>query len=228
MPSVSVKSIGASGARLVYGVLKKEILSGDIPGDTPLRQDDIATRFGMSKIPVREALRLLEADGIVAFRPRRGAIVVKLTAEDLDEIHDIRLALECRALELAIPNMVNADLLSARKILDQYSAEQQVERWSDLNIRFHMALYEPCGRPRLLSMIHDQQAKAGLFTRLLVTMATGLERPHAEHMEILEHCINNDIPAAVATLRQHIQTTQKEASAYFRRKAIRSLDESNL
>ncbi len=228
MPSASVKAKGASGARLVYGVLKKEILSGSIAGDTPLRQDDLAKRFGLSKIPVREALRLLEADGIVAFRPRRGAIVVKLTPEDLNEIHDIRLALECRALELAIPNMVNADLLLAREILDQYSTEQDMERWSDLNVRFHLALYEPCGRPRLLSMIRDLQAKTGLFTRLWVTMATGLKRPHTEHIEILEHCINKDIPAAVAHLRHHIQTTQKEATAYFRRKAIRTSGEDGL
>ena len=136
---------------------------------------------------------------------------------------DLRIALECRALELAVPNMVEADLRFAREILDDYTEVGDYERWSDLNLRFHLALYEPSNRHRLLKMIRQLHDQMGLFRRLRVTMVSGLERPHHEHVKLLESCAEGNVEKAVRLLRAHIEVTQKEVAAYFRRKSLEVL-----
>ncbi|KZK97994.1 putative HTH-type transcriptional regulator YdfH [Pseudovibrio sp. Ad14] len=207
-----------SAADPIYRDLKFKIMKGTLEGGRPLRQDEIASAHGVSKIPVREALRRLEIEGLVEFRPQRGAIVRKLSAEDVLQFIDIRLALECRALELAIPNMIERDLEHARSLLDDYAAETAIERWSDFNLQFHRLLYEPCGNKHLLGMISDLEQRIGPYMRLQVTEASGLDRPMREHHEILEACAREDSTFAVNTLRKHIQTTQKEVAAYLRRR----------
>lgn len=224
MASVDKRTSDApSGADVVYARLKEAIVSGRLAGGTALRQDEIARDNGLSKVPVREALRRLEVEGLVEFRPRRGAIVRRLSEADILELLDIRIALECRALELAIPNMVESDFTLARDILEEYSAETSRERWSELNLKFHRGIYEPCGNQHLLSMIHELEQRMGSFMRLRVTQASGLERPHREHLRMLEACMAGDRAVAVAELRRHIETTQKEVAAFFRRTAIKAV-----
>lgn len=204
----------------VYHALKSAIIAGELAPGEPLRQDEIARQHGISKIPVREALLRLEVDGFVLFRKNKGAIVRELSAQDVLNLMDIREALECKALELAVPNMIESDLAAAREVIDAYGRERTVEAWSRLNLRFHQILYEPCGNPPLLQMIDDTRARIGPMMRLLVTETSGLERPHAEHLAILEACIAHDTARAVALLRQHIQTTRKETAAKLRRRGM--------
>jgi DNA-binding GntR family transcriptional regulator len=215
----SATSKRASAADPIYSDLKEKIVAGELQGGSPLRQDDIAQAHGVSKIPVREALRRLEIEGLVEFRQQRGAIVRKLSAPEILQMIDIRLALECRALELAIPNMIPTDLEQARAVLDEYAGETLVERWSDLNLQFHHMIYEPCGNKQLITMITDLEQRMGPYMRLRVTEASGLERPMKEHHEILEACAKEDGEEAVRVLRKHIETTQKEVAAYMRRTA---------
>ena len=216
---------GAAAWEAVYANLRRDILSGALKGGTPLRQDEVASIHGISKIPVREALRRLEMEGLVEFRPRRGAIVRQLSETDIFELLDIRIGLECRALELAIPKMVEADLTLARNILDEYAESSTPESWSELNLRFHLSLYEPCGNHQLLSMIHEVEQRMGAFMRLRVTQASGLERPHREHLRILDACLVGDSATAVGELHDHIETTQKEVAAFFRRKSLHLISE---
>ncbi|MGH1482237.1 MAG: GntR family transcriptional regulator [Geminicoccales bacterium] len=210
------------GSDPIYVELKERILTGEIPGDTPLRQDDLAAQFGVSKIPVREALRRLEAEGLVTFRARRGAAVRKFSETDILQLMDIRVALECRALELAIPNMISTDFTVAGDLLNDYAAGANLAAWSDMNLRFHGVLYEPCGNPELMNMISGLQQKLGKFLRLLVTEASGLERPIREHAEILAACEQGDVDRAVSTLKTHIGTTKKEVAAFMRRRTQES------
>lgn len=207
-------------AEPIYEALKTAIMSGALSPGEPLRQDDIARQHGVSKIPVREALLRLEVDGFVLFRKNKGATVRELTATEVLNLLDIRVALECKALELAIPHMAESDLSVARSVLDDYSHETTAVAWSALNIRFHQSLYDPCGNEPLLQMISDLRARLGPFVRLLVTEATGFERPNAEHREILDACARGDRETAVELLRQHIETTKKETGARMRRRGM--------
>lgn len=207
----------------VYRALREEILAGRLEGGQALRQDDIAQRHGVSKVPVREALRRLEMENLVEFLPRRGAIVRSVSDDDLLEMLDIRVALECRALELAIPHMAESDFELAQALLDEYQASPDKKRWSELNRRFHTCILEPCGNRQLLSLISDFEQRVGPLIRLRVTEVTGLERPMKEHRQILQSCRDGAVEDAVATLRTHIETTKREVAASLRRRHLQKI-----
>lgn len=205
----------------VYRALRAAILSGEHEGGEPLRQDEIAGQHDVSKIPVREALRRLEMEGLVEFRSRRGAIVKLVSAEEILHLIDIRLALECRAMELAIPNLIDADIRIAGESHEEYCAEKDYERWGELNLRFHHALNDPCDNQQLLSMLGSIEERVGSLMRLRVTEVGSIERPLREHAVILDACIKRDVNGAITALRCHIETSQREVAALFRRKAMK-------
>ena len=193
----------------VREALRRAISAGEMAPGFQLRQDDLAERFGTSRIPVREALRQLEAEGFVTFLPTRGAVVSDLSIDEVIELLEIRIALECHALRLAIPAMGDIDLDDAREILRSYDEEPDAEKWGAFNWRFHKALYAPCNRPRLLAMIEANYGHVGRFTRALVSRATGKDRPQREHYQLLEFCRGGEVEKAVRLLREHIVQTQK-------------------
>ena len=193
----------------VREALRRAISAGEMAPGFQLRQDDLAERFGTSRIPVREALRQLEAEGFVTFLPNRGAVVSDLSIDEVIELLEIRIALECHALRLAIPAMGDIDLDDAREILRSYDEEPDPEKWGAFNWRFHKALYAPCNRPRLLAMIEANYGHVGRFTRALVSRATGKDRPQREHYQLLEFCRGGEVEKAVRLLREHIVQTQK-------------------
>jgi len=200
----------------IYHALRQQILSNQLSANQQLRQDDIASQFGVSKIPVREALRQLAADGLVEFKPRRGAFVTELTEDDILENLEIRQALETHALAMAIPNMTHNDFQQANAILQEYQHATDMQQWSELNRRFHLCLYAPCGLPKLIGMLQEIKARNQSFITLQITHFSGFERAHEEHVEILQACKNNDTERGVALLKQHIEHTKKEVMAHFR------------
>ncbi|NTX26749.1 GntR family transcriptional regulator [Burkholderia pyrrocinia] len=205
-----------SATQGAYVELKRRILEGELAEGSPIRQDDVAAKLGVSKIPVREALMRLQSEGLVKFTPNIGAVVATLTVMDYIEMLDMRLALECRALELAVPNMASVDIVRARELLSAYHSAMTDQEWSDLNAEFHDTLYAPANRPRLLATIHSVQEHMGRLLRLRVTMAAQHERSHEEHVKLLEACERGDVKDAVRLLRKHIEQTQREVQGYFR------------
>lgn len=199
-----------------YLEIKRRILDGELPEGAPIRQDDIAHNMGISKIPVREALRRLESEGLVVITPNAGATVVSLTIDDYIEMLDIRIALECRALELAVPNMASSDIKKARELLDAYDRAMSQKEWSDLNMRFHECLYAPADRPRLVTMIRTTQDHMGRTLRMKISMVAEHSRSHDEHVQILDACEKGDTTLAVSLLRKHIEQTRREVQGYFR------------
>lgn len=204
--------------QLVSEQLRKAIFAGAIEPGTQLRQDELAERYGTSRIPVREALRQLEAEGLVTIQPNRGAIVSSLSLEEVLEMLEIRIALECRALRLSIPNMIDEDLDRAARLLRTYDDEPLPEKWSEMNWNFHRALYAPCDRPKLITMIETNYGQVGRFIRIQVSMAAGKDKPQSEHYALLDACRDGDIKKAVALLEEHILHTQKSLMAAARRK----------
>jgi len=198
----------------IFEVLKGEIVNGTLQGNTQLKQAKLAHRFGVSKIPVREALRRLEANGLIVFRPRFGATVTALSSEDVIDLLDVRLALECRAIELSIPKLTQSELSLAHEVLKKYTIETEPQAWSKLNTRFHNILYQACERPKLLGYIEDVKNRMGPFLMLNITMATGLDRPHEEHKQLLAACEQGNVELASNILREHIITTQMEVASF--------------
>lgn len=127
----------------------------------------------------------------------------------LIEMLDIRIALETRALKLAIPKMTESDFARARNILALYGANELPHGWSLMNLQFHMCLYEPCRRPKLLELIEQTATSFGRLSRARVSFVTGREVPQAEHFEMLKACEARNIDLAVSLLEQHIEHTQR-------------------
>ncbi|NBA96560.1 GntR family transcriptional regulator [Pseudomonas sp. R5(2019)] len=205
-----------TAAQKAYDEIKRRITAGVLAEGAPIRQDEIAQAIGVSKIPVREALSRLESEGLVILTPNSGATVATLTMGDYLEMLDMRLALECRALELAVPNMASSDISKARQLLSAYDQAMTQEDWSDLNMSFHACLYAPANRPRLVAMIRSVQDHMGRMLRLRVSGVAGHTRSHQEHIQILDACEQGDTAQAVALLRRHIEQTQREVQGYFR------------
>jgi DNA-binding GntR family transcriptional regulator len=194
-----------STADLIAESLRTDILRGKLKSKQPLRQDEIATRFGVSKIPVREALFQLKAEGLVTFFPNRGAAVSELSPAEVDEIYIMRMALETVALRRAIPNLTIANLTQAEEILQAMDQERNAARWGEFNWEFHATLYYPANLPRLMEWVKILHANVA---RYLIIYLAGMDYQvvsQREHREILEACRHGDIEAAAAHLEQHLQ-----------------------
>ncbi|QBD82525.1 GntR family transcriptional regulator [Ktedonosporobacter rubrisoli] len=200
---------------MVADVLREAILSGALKGGQSLRQDEIAAKFGLSRIPVREALRQLEGEGLVTFYPHRGAVVSELSLEELQEICEIRVALETLAIRLAIPRLNEEVLQRAEEILDSLDAEGDVLRhWSEVNWRFHSTLYTVAQRPRLLSMIKLLHTQIDRYLRIHVSLLNYRTKGEQEHRQILEACRQRDAERATSLLEQHIKTVEEMLATY--------------
>nr|BAP28552.1 GntR family transcriptional regulator [uncultured bacterium] len=187
--------------------LRHEILHGDLDPGAPLRQDDIATRYGVSKIPVREALLQLVAEGLVVSQPNRGFTVSSLQPQEAEEILEIRAILEGQAIRMAMPHMAEADIACARRILDRAEATDALDSWSELNWEFHEALYVPAQRGRLLRLIRQISNPTDRYIRVLVSNANYRGRAEREHRAILAACEVGNAEAAASLLDQHIRQT---------------------
>ncbi|NWJ45999.1 MAG: GntR family transcriptional regulator [Chloroflexi bacterium] len=190
---------------LIADSLRKAILSGEIKGGDYLRQEELASAFGVSRIPVREALRKLEAEGLIAIYPNRGAQVLELSPREVQELFEIRVALETAALRFALPTLSSQDLEQAALILEELERETEVGRWGELNRKFHLALYQPCARPRLLSIINSLHQEADRFLRLVLSAIEHQNRSQQEHRELLEACCQQDSEKALGLLQVHIK-----------------------
>ncbi|WP_273886562.1 GntR family transcriptional regulator [Rubrobacter naiadicus] len=192
---------------MVAAGLRDAILSGALAGGTPLRQEEIARRFGVSKIPVREALRQLEGEGLVSFYPHRGAVVSRLSRLEVEEITEIREMLEPVALGKAFPRLGEEEFARAEDILRQIDEEEDlISRWGELNWRFHATLFAPAGRPRLMEIIRMQHVAFERYIRMHLALSD-YEKPQREHYELLELCRRGDEEAALALLARHVRET---------------------
>ena len=189
--------------------LRDQIIRGEIAEGVQLRQDAIATQFQVSRIPVREALRQLEAEGLISIVPNRGAIVPVLSPEDVEELFTIRALLEPELLKLSIPHLTQSDFLLAEGVLKEFETELQQEdhmsRWGRLNWQFHSILYSRANRPRFLSIIRNVDNNGERYTRLQLYLTHGASRANEEHRQLLELSRNRDVVAGCKLLRQHIQ-----------------------
>ncbi len=189
---------------VVAQVLREAILRGLYDAGQPLRQDEIATTLQVSKIPVREALRRLEAEGLVVFHANRGAMVAPLSPAEAQEIAEIRIALETLALRLALPNLLPRDLRHAHAILDDLDGELDSAQWGALNRDFHQTLYTPAQRPQLLALIVTQHHRFDRYMRVVLAAMQHQQQSQAEHRALLAACEQRAAATATRILEQHI------------------------
>jgi DNA-binding GntR family transcriptional regulator len=213
------KLIGAkprfrTATEFVENTLKEAILTGALPGGTPLRQEDLAAEFGLSRMPIREALRQLEAQALVDFYPHRGAVVTEISAAEGADNYAIRAALEPAALRLSVSNLTADDIKRARDIVEEMDA-QEGQHLGELNRRFHMTLYSRAGRPRLLTLVDQQLAAADRFLRFHLAAMGRNHLSQEEHRGLIDACSARDADEACAILTAHIETAARNLQDFF-------------
>jgi DNA-binding GntR family transcriptional regulator len=194
-------------------ILRQRILTGEIRAGQPIRQEQIAQELGVSRIPLREALKQLEAEGFVTIAPHKGAVVSTLSVEEAEELFALRLQLESWLLREAIPRMREADFAHLDAIIDESRAPDNLARWGDLNWRFHEALYRPAGRPlslKVLKRIHDNLDR---YLRLQIAITRDWDRAYRDHQDLVALSREGNVDAALRLLEQHILGTVKALSA---------------
>ena len=192
-----------SPVTVIVDVLRNEIVSGVMAPDAPLGQDHLASRFGVSRMPVREAIWQLEALGFVTIEPNRRARVAPASRADFVEIFDMRLVAECFAIRRAMPELSNARIDRAEAIQKQIEGASG-EQFGALNGAFHMMLYRAAPQPRLLAHVAMLSNAADRYRSMTRTAPSFREKSDREHYELLAACRSRDAEAAVDCLTRHI------------------------
>jgi DNA-binding GntR family transcriptional regulator len=201
----------------VEATLRQAILSGAIAPGTPLRQEELAATFKVSRMPIREALRQLEAQALVDFEPHRGAVVVQITWLDAMDNYAIRAALEPQALRHSIPNLTEDDFVIAEEILAEIDQEQDPGRMGELNRRFHMTLYAQAGLPRLIALTEQHLATADRYLRFHLAAVGDMGQD--EHREMLAACRARDENGAIDALSRHHNRASAAMKTFFEGRA---------
>lgn len=185
--------------------VRRRIISGDLPEGTPLRQEKLAAELGVSRVPLREAIRQLEAEGLVVSEVHKGTVVSSLSLPELQEIFEIRVQLETWLFALAIPNMTEADFALADAIIAE-SAASDVGKWGEFNWRFHAALYAAAGRTIALKLLKGVHDNANRYINLQLAVVADVEHELVDHRNLLAFARLRDVDGGVALLRRHIET----------------------
>lgn len=202
--------------------LHARVLSGELPSGTRLRQEALAQEFGVSRTPVREALRKLQAGGLIDLHPHRGAVVRGLSAREIRDAYEVRAALEALAAKFAAERIDRQQLERLNHAQGEFRAalertiarrhggrdvrEPEVRRWGSANDDFHQTIHEASGNGVLASTLAElHQSFPRDLSRLVVSESTAmLEANVREHEAILEALSRHDATAAYELMHGHV------------------------
>lgn len=202
--------------RLRDRILANELKEGDI-----LRQEALAEAFSVSRMPIREALKELEGEGLVVFHPHRGATVSRLEIPDVQEVFDLRILIECDLIERAVPVATDADWKACEAAIeameDAYN-RHDVVMWGQVNWDFHAALYRPAGRDRSLALVNNLNLNIDRYVRIQLSLRdTAIDRAKLEHRQLLDVYRARKARVASNLLKKHLVGARDDLLAAFLR-----------
>ncbi|MEU9991656.1 GntR family transcriptional regulator [Streptomyces sp. NPDC048045] len=198
-----------SRTHYVLDAIRHRILTGQLPPGRALVETELAAQFGVSKTPVREALKTLAGTGLVVMNEYKGVTVRRVDADMAREVHDVRLLLEPEALRRSVVR--GACLDPAREALTRADAAADTAERSLANREFHRALYLPCGNPLLGRMLDEVRDQAALVSAVAWANEPSWDREAAEHREILRLALEGDADGAASALHAHIASFVRRA-----------------
>ena len=204
-----VDTKSGSASLEIADALRRAITDGILTDGLPMRQSELARNFGVSTIPVREALKQLEAEGLIAFLPHRGAVVTGMSEADILEYSDIRASLESMAAGLAMTTLTRVDLARIEDAYESFVSGtgdgHDMAQSGRLNWEFHGAIYAAARRPRLYGMIHDLHSRLYRYIRAHLELPGRKAATDAEHFRILLACRDRNGEELARLTKQHIQ-----------------------
>lgn len=198
-------SAAQTAPEMAAAALREAIVTGALQGGSTVKQDDVAQLLQISKAPIREALRELQAEGLVEAVKNRGFIVTRMSAVEMDEMFRIRCALEPIAIELAMPMMTSRDIDKAAAYIEKMENLSDLSWMCDLNLNFHLSLYVASEASHLLKMIRHAHYVSHRYVHASYWAGHSMPASQDEHRAILEACRRRDPELASQLTRQHIQ-----------------------
>lgn len=195
---------------LARGVIEERvrsaILEGRLPPGTAIRQQELATLYGVSRMPVREALRQLEAQSLLNVELHKGAVVAPLIGEDAADAYDLRVLLESEALRQSIPFLTAQDIAKARSCIQQLENETRHAEIARLNRELHMVLYSKAANHKLLRLIDNELMQEERFLRFhLSSMGLG-KLTQDDHTALVDAASAKRVNDAIAVLEHHLNS----------------------
>ena len=186
--------------------LRRAIVEGELAPGTQIVQEALAERLGLSRVPIREALKILEGEGQVSYSPHRGYFVTELDLADIREVYRIRRILESDAAVIGLPRLTDEDLLrmaDAVEELARASARDDMVAMTAANRRFHFTVIEASGMPRLTRLVRQLWDAIDPYRVLYYTELSNRETADRQHRQILTAAQARDIDQVVALLDEH-------------------------
>lgn len=193
--------------------LRERILDGEFKEGEQLVQEAIAAEYEVSRMPVREAFRQLEAAGLISNRLHKGAVVTSLPLEQIGELFDLRALLECEVFAHAVPRATDESIEAARVILSKLERayrDNDVASWGRLNWDFHRSLYVTADRPQTLAVVQLINVQTDRYVRLQLFLTEALAQAELEHRELFRLYTRRDAAAAIPYLRAHILNAKQK------------------
>lgn len=203
-----------SAAVRIAATLRTEILHGDIGPGSKLAQVGLAGRFGVSRIPVRDALAILASEGLVQPLSNATAVVTRMSMEELQELYDLREVIEPMATQLAVGNIGRADVLFMRRQLAIMADRPDPRTWLAANTAFHAAVYRRANRPRTVELIEQLRRLTDRYLYLHVDVIGQTEHMHHEHANILAAVERGDGALTARLTREHLATAHDHILTY--------------
>ncbi|WP_170066361.1 GntR family transcriptional regulator [Neomoorella humiferrea] len=201
----------------VYEQIKEAIINNTIKPGTMIQERILAEKLGVSRTPVREALRRLNSEGLIELIPGKGATVTKITIEDIREIMQVREPLECLAVKLAAERIQPQDIKYLEEMIANWDkeinctdpAQINFQSLSTKDIAFHEYIVEIAGNKRLASILNMLRDQIRRITFLTQDNKNRIETSFPQHLKILEALKQRDPAAAEENMRQHMQSIKE-------------------
>ncbi|WP_321809952.1 MULTISPECIES: GntR family transcriptional regulator [unclassified Burkholderia] len=198
-----------STADAVAASLREMIINGELQAGERLVERDLAERFGISRIPMREAIQRLEREGLLDIFRNRGAVVRMLSASDVQEIYDMRTLLEGDAIYRSVKRLDDETLARAELVHRLLGESNVPRRQGELNREFHALLYSCCGNERQLKAIAELRSQVERYERLQTTLLADTPSFQVEHEEILHACRERNARGARAMTVAHLDSARR-------------------
>ena len=204
---------------VVFNTLRHAILKGELEPGERLMEIALAQKLGVSRTPIREAIRKLELEGLVVMVPRKGAEVADITEKDLRDVLEVRTALEELSIELAMKNMNDDDykqLTEANKLFAKDSEGDDLIKIAEADVAFHELMYMATGNKRLIQMINNLREQMYRYRLEYIKDKSTHARLVDEHNRIIDAMVKNDVAAAKAAIKLHVENQEENILKWFK------------
>jgi DNA-binding GntR family transcriptional regulator len=205
---------------VVFNTLREAILKGDLKPGERLMELQLAAKLGVSRTPIREAIRMLEQEGLAVTIPRKGAEVAKMTLKDMEDVLEIRDALDELAVRIACEKISEEQLgrlIGVKELFENSTRTGDVKTIAEADVTFHDVIYEATDNPKLVTLLNNLREQVYRYRVEYIKDPKNYPTLIAEHEAIVEGLKNRDQDAATAAMHAHVENQAAAVKAVIQR-----------